>query len=511
MEKRAQWVDHVSVVKGSHQLKAGVDVIASRRFVTFFNNFAGTYTFAQGAKFPFNATDPATFPFQFTQTFGNSGLNFNDYMAGVFAQDDWEIRPGLTLNAGVRWDKDSLFQGDNNNVAPRVGFAWNVGSGGSTVIRGNTGIFYDTLESSAINREANTGPVGQTTIDLRQGDPLFPTFPNRLSGFPTGAGTVPRATVYIPVFQGEKFPGSIGSDSFHRAAPYFFNTNIGIQHELGANVALSADYTRVYGYDMLVTWDANAPAFFALGPGQTRTAAQANATRPLGVPNRTGGPYDIPFTGFRSLYLQYNGGHTEYNALKVGVNKRMSSHYALLANYTLGKARGNVDNFRLANSFVPGLTALDGDRGYQWGPSDTDVRHVLVLSGTYEAPFGIRVGGIAFARSGFPYTGVVGLDADGDGFSSNGSYGDRPASLSRNSFRYPANVTIDTSVAYDLKIHGSQRVEFRFDVFNLANRKNISSVNNIVGLTPSGPPATFGTVTGVRDQRQGQIAVRYRF
>ena len=81
---------------------------------------------------------------------------------------------------------------------------------------------------------------------------------------------------------------------------------------------MSADYARVYGYDLLVTWDINAPPFFALGPGQTRTAAQANALRPLGVPNRTGGDYGIPFTGFRSLYLQFNGGHTEYNALKLG-------------------------------------------------------------------------------------------------------------------------------------------------------------------------------------------------
>ena len=123
---------------GSHQFKAGVDVIGSWRFVTFFNNFAGTYTFAQGAKFPFNASDPATFPFQFTQTFGGSGLNFKDAMVGVFAQDDWEVRRGLTLNLGVRWDKDSLFQGDNNNFAPRVGFAWNVGGDAKTVVRGNT-------------------------------------------------------------------------------------------------------------------------------------------------------------------------------------------------------------------------------------------------------------------------------------------------------------------------------------------------------------------------------------
>jgi outer membrane receptor protein involved in Fe transport len=134
VEKRAQWVDHFSVVRGSHQLKAGVDVIGSWRFVTFFNNFTGMYTFAQGTKFPFNANDPTTFPFQFTQTFGTSGLNFKDYMAGAFAQDDWEVTRGLTLNIGARWDKDSLFQGDNNNVAPRIGFAWNVGGSTETVV-----------------------------------------------------------------------------------------------------------------------------------------------------------------------------------------------------------------------------------------------------------------------------------------------------------------------------------------------------------------------------------------
>jgi hypothetical protein len=117
-----------------------------------------------------------------------------------------------------------------------------------------------------------------------------------------------------------------------------------------------------------------------------------------------------------------------------------------------------------------------------------------------------------FARSGFPYTGLVGTDADGDGFSSTtGSYSDRPASLTRNSFRYPANVTLDLSAAYTLKLVSTQAVEIRFDAFNVTNRKNISSVNAIIGLNPAAPPAAFGTVTGVRDQRQAQIAVRYRF
>ena len=65
--------------------------------------------------------------------------------------------------------------------------------------------------------------------------------------------------------------------------------------------------------------------------------------------------------------------------------------------------------------------------------------------------------------------------------------------------------------AYDVKITGAQRFEIRFDVFNLGNRKNVATVNNVIGLDPSRPPVTFRTITQVRDQRQAQIAVRYRF
>jgi hypothetical protein len=136
---------------------------------------------------------------------------------------------------------------------------------------------------------------------------------------------------------------------------------------------------------------------------------------------------------------------------------------------------------------------------------------VFALTGMYLAPFGLQTSAALFARSGFPFTGVVGLDADGDGFSANSSFGDRPASLTRNSFRYPATVNLDASLAYDIRIASAQSFQIRFDAFNVTNRKNIASWNNIVGPDASNPPAAFKTVTQVRDQRQAQIAVRYRF
>ena len=510
VEKRLQFVNNFSIRTSRHQWKFGGDVIHSWRFVTFFNNFAGTYTFAAGTPFPFNPNNPATFPFQYTQSFGTSGLNFTDTMGALFAQDDWEVTRGLTLNLGARWDVDTLIQGDHNNVAPRIGFAWNVGNAGKTVIRGNTGIFYDTLESSLINRESNFGPVGQAALDLRQGDPLFPTFPARLTSFPSGAAAVPRSTVTVPVYEGDDFPLGI-SDTLQRVAPYFFNTTIGFQRELGPNWAMSADYVRVRSYDMLVTLDINAPPYFPLGPGQTRTVAQANPLRPLGVPNRTGGLYNIPFTGFRDLQLQFNGGKTQYDALKLGVTRRASSRYEVRVLYTYSKARGDVDNFRLTESFVPGQTTIDGDRSYQQGPSANDTPHNLTASGYFRAPWGINLGGILTSRAGFPYTGVVGIDADGDGVSSGGPFGDRPAALTRNSFRLPSVTALDLSASKQFTIAGSNRIELRAEVFNALNAKAVTGVNNTIGLDVNNPPATFGQVTGRQGAIEGQLSIRYRF
>jgi hypothetical protein len=509
VEKRLQFVNNFSLRTGSHQWKFGGDIIHSWRFVTFFNNFAGTYTFAAGTPFPFDPANPATYPFQYTQSFGNSGLNFTDTMGALFVQDDWEIARGITLNLGVRWDVDTLIQGDHNNVAPRIGFAWNVGNTGKTVIRGNTGIFYDTLESSLINRESNFGPVGQAALDLRQGDPLFPTFPARLTAFPTGAAAVPRSTVIVPVYKGDDFPLGIG-DTLQRIAPYFFNSTIGFQQELGPNWAMSVDYVRVRGYEMLSTLDINAPPYFPLGPGQTRTAAQANRLRPLGVPNRTGGPYNVPFTGFRDLQLQFNSGETQYDALKLGVTRRASSRYEVRVNYTFSKARGDVDNFRTNESFVPGLTDVDGDRSYQQGPGANDAPHNLAASGYIRAPFGINVGAILTSRSGFPYTGVVGIDANGDGVSG-GSFGDRPAALTRNSFRRPSVTTLDVSATKQFTLAGSNRIEIRADVFNATNNKAVTNVNNTIGLDVNNPPAAFGRATQRQGAIEGQLSIRYRF
>jgi hypothetical protein len=184
----------------------------------------------------------------------------------------------------------------------------------------------------------------------------------------------------------------------------------------------------------------------------------------------------------------------------------------LRATYTYSKARGDVDNFRLTESYVPGLLDPDGDRSYQQGPSAQDVPHFLTVSGYVRAPWGINLAGILNAMSGFPYTGLVGFDADGDGVTSTtDSFGDRPEGLSRNSFRYPSQTVLDLSASKVIELPGTNRIEIRFEVFNALNADAVTQVNRVIGLDPLNPPATFGQVTQRQTQVEGQFSIRYRF
>jgi hypothetical protein len=125
-------------------------------------------------------------------------------------------------------------------------------------------------------------------------------------------------------------------------------------------------------------------------------------------------------------------------------------------------------------------------------------------------PFDINVGAILNTRSGFPYTGVVGIDADGDGVTG-GVFGDRPAALTRNSFRLPSITTLDISASKQFTLTGSNRIELRAEVFNATNNKAITGVNNVIGLDVNNPPATFGQVTNRQGAIEGQLSIRYRF
>jgi hypothetical protein len=171
-EERYQATDNFSWSKGTHNIKFGVDGNYIPLSADFTVNFGGIYNFGQQSFFPspfpgFNAVQAygAGIPSNFIQGVGNPHDAFSNTVAGAFLQDSWRIRSNLTLNYGVRYDVEftprfsainslaafgqnalGITQGiprDFNNVAPRIGLAWDPHNNGKSVFRASYGMFYD--------------------------------------------------------------------------------------------------------------------------------------------------------------------------------------------------------------------------------------------------------------------------------------------------------------------------------------------------------------------------------
>lgn len=146
-ELRFQFVDNVSVTRGSHDLKFGADISAIRGRSYFPRTNDGSFTFATDK--PFNANDPSTFPTQYTVEHFNPYFDLPNELYGFFAQDSWRAGGGLTLNLGVRYDVETSYAkingvpDDKNNVQPRLGFVWAPFKDTKTAIRGGWGLYVD--------------------------------------------------------------------------------------------------------------------------------------------------------------------------------------------------------------------------------------------------------------------------------------------------------------------------------------------------------------------------------
>jgi hypothetical protein len=467
--------DSVSAQRGSHSVKVGADFLHNRIDILFPGAVQGVYNFSSLANFlSGNYTN-------FQQAFGAPSQLQSNPNAGAFAQDEWRVRPSLTINAGLRYDVQFLpapVTTDANNVAPRLGVAYAPGDH-KTVVRAGFGIYFDRIPlratSNALQRDGSKYLVAQ----LAPTDSGAPAFPNVLASLPANLPTRPNITRVDPNIK----------------SSYSEQANLQIERELPGGASLSVGYLHLRGLHLILSRNVNVP---------TLTAAQARAQ---GVAN-----LGRPDPAWGNVSRFESSGDSYYDGMIVSYNQRATSWATLRASYTLSKSLDDSGNFFF--STPQDNFNLRGEKGL----SDNDQRHRLTLSGTLEAPAGKGGGeGVRRALRGFqlsyifsyasrlPFNVVTGTDRNADT-----NNNDRPAGVGRNTGRGFSFQSLDLRLSRRFRLTERVGFETLVEGFNVLNRSNFAVPNNVFGAGAA-PLATFGQPTAAFDPRQVQVGLRLNF
>ncbi len=377
----------------------------------------------------------------------------------AFVQDDWPLSPYVTLNLGVRWEKETSVS-DNDNFAPRFGLHWDATGDGRTSVHGGYGIFYSSVLSIVDTLERLYGTSGVGVVASADG----------------AAGTV--ANFYAP---GD------------RRSPAAQQWSVGFEREWVPSLSVALDVDHIRGSDLLLPVDGNAPSFFDYTASGSRSSAAADLTRPFGV------------SDYRDLYLTGSGGSSRFWGVRVRATKRYQTSFTLQAVYQWSRTTNDGDDYRIEES----LPLDPGRPDLEWGRSAFDIPHSFVASGVWDAPLGLRFSAIARARSGRPLDPRVEADLDGDlklrerGFASG-------RILERNSFRAGSVAALDVSVGKTWELQETRRLAVALDVFNLSNRLNPLQVLETYGASEMPLPA-FSQVVQAGPPRQFQLSFRFLF
>lgn len=519
LNRQYEFNDTVSTTRGRHTLKFGGQVIHAHNggdskefggpiFLGQFkyNTCTDVLTVCENPAFLNDINNVQSY----TQSYGNGDYTVDDTLWALFVQDDFHIRHNLTANLGLRYERQT-FTDSTKNFAPRVGLVWSPWNDGKTVFRGGFGIYFSQIVD---NNEANyalTGPTGVFNYTANPGQIGFPAevADAPLPAFPAGA-QVPLRSLYIrpgrAAYYNQFFPTStlVGyQDAL--LSPYTEQWTIGMEHELARNWVLSVDYVGSHTVKINRPLDVDAPTpFIRTQPDQVRKGQAANCTRPFwvwwyndhGMVCDPGGPTN-PQPPYALIQSDVNDGYATYHALNINLNHRFTQHFQMLASYTWSHAIDNVDpDIPGQNPNDPNFTGRE-----EIGPAIYDQRHRFVLSGTYNAPFKISLGGVATFGSGLPYNITTGANNFGD----SGATADRPvidgAVVSRNAGRGEPIYDVSPFIERPFAL-GSERVQLRLRVeaFNVFNHANFVGYSGTWGNDAT-PGMGFGLpLTGITNQ-----------
>ncbi|HZS55850.1 MAG TPA: TonB-dependent receptor [Bryobacteraceae bacterium] len=499
MNRQYEINDTLSAVWGRHQVKFGGDVIYARNGGNSkeFGGpiYLGSFTyktctqvvaFCESQAYIGNIANVQTY----TQSYGNANYVVDDTLWSLFVQDDIRLRPDLTVNLGLRYERQT-FADATKDFAPRVGFAYNFKGEGKTVIRGGFGIYYSQIVDNAEANYALTGPTGVFNYSAGPGQVGFPSSVAAapLPAFPPGA-VAPLRSLYIrpgqSTYLNQFFPTStlIGYPG-QLLNPYSEQWTFGFQRQLASNWVLSVDYVGSHTLKINRPLDVDPPSsFIRTAPGQIRSAQAANCTRPYWIwwyaqHNMACNPVTAtnPQPPYSVIQSDVNNGYAYYNAMDVNLSHTLSHKLLMLASYTWSHAIDNVDpDIPSQNPNDPNFPGK-----VENGNAIFDQRQRFVLSGLYTLPFKINFGGVATFGSGLPYNFTTGTTNSGD----TGATADRPVIngvvVGRNTGHGRPIYDVSPFLERPFALGERVRLDLRAEAFNVFNHANFVGYSGTYG------------------------------
>jgi len=455
----------------------------------------------------------------------------NAQQFGVWFQDDYRMTPTLTLNLGVRYDRDFNLmvqeKFDMNatrqaleaighpaggypetpvmDFSPRVGFAWDISGSGSRVIRGGYGLYIDQY-----NTAASAGDItGQSARPLNS----LATRTNtaigvgELATFRFGIDPLPPQPT-----QGDKLANNSTGQwiSTDYNDPITHQAHIGYAHTLAANTTLAVDYTHIEGRREVRSTEIN-PLI------NGRRLLANDFQRVFGNPT---------YLGSTRILAALN--ESRYDGLTFMFQRRLpratlQAHYTLAGAYSYGGSTGNRSGAGLAQTWDKPLDQSE------WGPNGPDERHRLVATGVFDIAWGIQLSPVLQVVSARPYNWTAGVDLNADGNNNDRAMID-PATgmptkdangnvvqslangqqVSLNAFRGDNTFTFDLRTTKYFGLGGDKKIGLFAEFFNLFNTVNFGGA-----YTGNVRSATFlqptGFIPGIGGPRQVQLGARFLF
>ncbi|MPY90425.1 MAG: hypothetical protein GEU99_21200 [Luteitalea sp.] len=510
----------IAMTRGRHSLKAGLGLVHQRSGRENFQ--IPGYEYSSLDDFSANIPNGGEF------TFGLDDFRLTTSQLGGFVQDDIRLGSSLVMNVGVRYDyctvpeerdgrlfnrdapfgtgplrsPDSLYEGDFNNVSPRLGIAWSIDD--QSVLRGGVGIFVSPHPLFG-------GPVD---VVLNSADEQFRVNTSRQDSLDLGIRFPLTNADVEDLLQGPAELWGTRSISPSFPNPYSTQWSAIFERQLGAHDSLEVGYTGSRGDNLNTLWEMNRP------------------DRLTGI---------RPHAGFAQFDWYDASNSSEYNGLQLSLRRRFADRFGFGASYTLSKSMSHGGGDLLLET--PPQETFDLEA--EWGPSDWDVRHRLVANVIYELPpmgesrlmrglvGGWQVSGIFTARSGQPVS-IVDDESAYESSRPDSVGGDmvlsdwrdtlqylnpaafervplseesgasiRPGALGWNAAREPAAYNLDLGPARNFHV-GRYRLQVRADMFNALNTRNYG------GLVSEIDADDFGSLNSV-STRTMQVGARFSF